>query len=154
MILPWRSLPSDAPPDPVPYCIQAAGRGLANLVRLNDGRMHLSRDGAFGPLICGFQHILCGDALGDLLRESCGASAIFARVAVVNFVNDEVLTHYWDVQPHEQVTPATISTVDVRGARLWHFDHCHLFASPSVVQLLAAHRVAEVLVSPGFNGFV
>jgi hypothetical protein len=103
--------------------------------------------------MCGFQHIVCSDALVEVFRSECHESASFDLVPVVNLATEAVLAHYWDIKPHEEISPSNVSTVDVRRAKLWHFDHQYLFGSPAVVRALAAHGVAGIFVSPGFRGF-
>ena len=126
----------------------------ASCVRLKDGRMHVYRPGSFPDLLDGPEYILASHALADALREACGASMEVAPVEVINVATGEKKSqHYFDILPHEEVTPEAVRTVDATGKRAWHFRKSHLFVTGKVVLELQSAGFTSLQFEPGFRAF-
>ena len=125
----------------------------AQCYRLKDGRLHLPRRGGFAHLLDGSGYILASPQLAEVLRPACGGALTMVPAQVIDLRTEMKLADYFDVLAPEEVTPETISTINVSGRRAWHFNRSNLFVTKEVVVELLRARIPHLQFTPGFGEF-
>ena len=122
-------------------------------VRLRDGRFHLVRPGPLTALFYGGDHILVSEPLAAVLRDTCAHCLELHRTEIVQVASGESFGIYYEVRPHEELTPEDIDRVSASGFHAWHFRRAHLFVSPEVAERIRQRRFDDISFSPGFSRF-
>jgi hypothetical protein len=125
----------------------------AQCVRLKDRRLHVWRRGNFPDLLNGPNYILARPALAKVLQTCCASSVEFAPAQVINVQTGRQLAKYYEVLPHDEVTPRTIGNVDSSGVRAWHYRKSYLYVTKRVALELQRRRFRALQYEPGFFGF-
>jgi hypothetical protein len=123
----------------------------AQCVRLKDGRLHVYQRGVFPDLLDGPGYILASRALADVLLSSCGLSVQIVPAQVIHLPTGESLAEYFEILPHDEVTPQTAKTVDATGGRAWHFNKSHLFVTTQAALELQRSGFQSLQFERGFD---
>jgi hypothetical protein len=136
----------------IPQSVGTRG-GYFRCVRLRDGRFHLVKPGPIPCLLFGGDYILASESFAELLRELCSHCLDFRRTEIVQIATGEVYGSYFEVIPHDEITPESISKVSAAGFHAWCFGEKHLFVSPAVAEEIRKRGFDEVTFSAGFSHF-
>jgi hypothetical protein len=127
--------------------------GSYRCVRLTDGRFHLLKPGPLAHLFIGGDHILVSEKFAEVLRETCAHCLDLRRTELVQLATGEIFGIYYEVIPHDEVTPEDVDRVRASGFHVWHFGRANLFVSAAVVEQMQQRGIDGISFSPGFSRF-
>lgn len=136
-----------------PFHIYSLEVQTLSCARQSDGRFHVCQPGIAPIIVTGYEHILIKDPVFSVLQELCSDSAEFKEATVMQVVKGDTFEGYYEVIPHEEVTPETIKKVDGSGCKLWHFNKKYLFVSNAVRNELFKLNNQNLSFTPGFCHF-
>lgn len=136
----------------IPQSVGTRG-GYYRCVRLKDGRFHLVKPGPIPHLFFGGDYILASERCAELLRELCAHCLDFRRTEIVQIATGEMFGTYFEVIPHDKITPESISKVSAAGFHAWRFGNKHLFVTQAVAEEIRKRGFNEITFSPGFSHF-
>ena len=104
-------------------------------------------------LLTGSDFILVQDQILSILNKTCANKAEFKEANVMQTVKGKTWNGYYEIIPHEEISPDTIDCIDYSGFNIWHFDRKYLFVSLAVKNELLNSNIKGVSFTPGFFGF-
>jgi len=123
-----------------------------HLYKLQDGRLQVVTEGRLPMLLCGPFYILAQNKLA-LFLQACSIPNFSTKPAeVFRRADGKRWQSHYELIVNDELFPGSISSVDARGYRLWHFRSSHLFVSPELRDRLMSD-FPELQYSPGFRGF-
>lgn len=136
-----------------PFHIFANVTTAMDCLRLDDGRFHVYRSGQPAILLSGYGFILVKDPIISIFQKFCAKEADFKDAIVMQTVTGETWNGYYEIVPHEEISPDVINTIDDTGFKLWHFNRKALFISSAVRNELLNSNIEGISCLPGFLGF-
>jgi hypothetical protein len=136
-----------------PYNVETK-EGSSRCVILEDGRFHLFSSGPLTNLFSGNGNILVSEDFACVLNERCAHCIELRRTELVQIATGQVFGIYYEVKPFDEITPESITTLQVIGCRAWHFNSSYLFVSPMVMEFIKKQGITGLSFSLGFSRFV
>jgi len=122
-------------------------QGYLRCVRLTDGRFHLVKPGPLSHLIYGGDFILASESFAELLRELCSHCMDFRRTEIVQIATGERFGTYFEIIPHDKITPKDIGTISAVGFHAWHYGRRNLYVTHAVADVIQKRGFDEITVS-------
>jgi hypothetical protein len=104
-------------------------------------------------LFYGGDFILASETFAELLRELCAPCLDFRRTEIVQIATGERFGTYFEVTPHDKITPESISTVSSAGFHAWRYGSHQLFVTQAVADAIQERGFDEITFSPGFSHY-
>jgi hypothetical protein len=121
--------------------------------RLKDDRFHIYKPGEPTIILTGYGFILIKEPILSIFKKLCANTAEFKDATVKQTVQGENFSGYYEVDPHEEISPDNSEHIDSSGFKLWHFDKRYLFVSIAVKNELSKLNIKGISFTPGFSEF-
>ena len=122
-----------------------------SLYLLSDGRYLPIRNGALGPLMCGFEYCLLEHALASFLQNLHLPQLRFEPAVIWRINTDEHHTSHQRMHMGDQL-PSDIHNMPLAGDRIYRRGD-YLFVSPSLRERLLDSPFDYLRFSEGFSNF-
>jgi hypothetical protein len=123
------------------------------LYQLEDGRFQLIANGPIAPLMTGFDYVLAEKALAEFLFARGMERVRFLPAIIYRRATGEEYRAHEQLIVDQRFSSGDIRDVALDGERLLLMDERHLFASPSLKDVLAESHFDYLQFSEGLSEF-